>query len=209
MQRFALMVATTAALWTSAHADEAPAAAPLEERIAAATIAELKRTEIVKHKGPLLALHAGYHGDVAGLLEVRAGWGTGKTKESLLFSSTRLWRLEAAARGAYGREDPVAVSLLGGYSRVGLVGYAVSAGIDARVVGDGDHGVGPIVSLGLRFAQLGLHGNVWTHLGGDEADTGASIAIGYNLGDYTGAGEIAKKRAKARIEAELRERANR
>src|SRR5688572_16230575 len=146
----------------AAPAPSPPAEEPSRgERIAAATFEELQRTERVKHKGPLLSLHAGYHGDVAGMAELRLGFGTGSATESLLFPTTRLWRFSAAARGAYGRHDSLALSLLAGYSRITLIGFSLEAGVDARVIGDGDAAFGPIASLGIRVGKMGLHTNVW------------------------------------------------
>jgi len=136
------------------------------------------------------------------MLELRAGWGTGTTKESFLFPTTTLWRVSLAARGAYGREDSLALSLLGGWSSVSLVGVSLEAGLDARVDPD-DRNLGPLVTAGLRMGQLGLHLTGWTHVLEDDLDWGFSVALGVNLFDYKGQGDIAKDRAKAKLEEQL------
>lgn len=180
-----------------------PAPPSTRDRIVAAGRAELASAPIVPRKGLLYGLHAGYHGDVAGMLELRVGWGTGTTRESLYLPTTKMWRIGAAARGAYGRHDTLALSLLAGRSHVGILGYSLEAGLDARVIGDGDAAFGPIASLGLRSGKLGLHVNVWTHFVDGETDWGFSAALGFNLKDSVGAGDVMRKRARARLEAEL------
>lgn len=180
-----------------------PSTPSTRDRIVAAGRAELASAPIVPRQGLLYGLHAGYHGDVAGMLELRVGWGTGKTKESLYLPVTKLWRISAAARGAYGREDTVALSLLGGLSRVAIIGYSLEAGLDARVIGDGDAAFGPIASLGIRSGKAGLHVNVWTHFAAGETDWGFSLALGFNLRDSVGAGDVVRKRARQRVQSNV------
>jgi hypothetical protein len=206
-----VLLATAGAAAAQPGATPAPVAPPApapstEEKIISVAVAELKRTEKVPHKGLLVSLHAGYHGDVAGMGELRLGFGTGTSKESLLFPTTKLWRFSVAGRGAYGKEDSLSLSALAGRSHVGFAGYSLEAGLDARVIGDGDPVFGPIVSLGIRFTKLGLHTNVWTHFVEDDNDWGFSIALGMNMGDYVSPADIAKKRAKARIKEEILKR---
>jgi hypothetical protein len=186
----------------------APAAAqlPTREQVQTAVITELRREEVVPYKTPLLSLHAGFHGDVAAMGELRLGYGKGRFKDSLLFPTMTLWRVSLAARGAYGREDSVALSLLGGWSKVSLFGVSLEAGVDARV-DSGDRNLGPIVSGALRVGKLGLHLNTWAHVLDDDTDWGVSVALGINLKDYKGHVDVAKDRAKDRIKQELRERA--
>ena len=185
MTRTALAVVLIAALATSASAD-----------VGAEALAELTRKRTHDKRGPVISLHAGYHGDVAGFGELRVGYGAGSFTESLLFPTMRLWRVSAAVRGAYGRDDSVAVSLLGGRSVVSILGWSLEGGVDARVIGDGDLDLGPIVSGALRVGRLGLQVNGWTHVLGDDLDWGFSVGLGVNLGDYTGASDVAKARIK-------------
>jgi hypothetical protein len=186
--RLALTLALAcAAVPTAAHAGAGDAA-----------LAELTRNETHPRRGPLVSLHAGYHGDVAGMLELRVGYGTGSFTESLLFPTMRLWRASVAARGAYGRTDTLALSLLGGRSVVSLLGFSLEGGVDARVLGGGDANLGPLVSGALRVGRLGLHVNGWTHVLEEELDWGFSVGLGVNLFDYAGATDVAKARIRRR-----------
>lgn len=187
MIRTLLALALLAALATPAAAD-----------VKADAMAELTRKEVHAKRGPLVSLHAGYHGDVAGFGELRLGYGTGHFTEALLFPTMRLWRVSAAVRGSYGRDDSVAVSLLGGRSVVSILGWSLEGGVDARVIGDGDTNLGPILSGGFRAGRLGLHVNGWTHVLEDDLDWGFTVGVGLNLFDYTGATDVAKARLEAK-----------
>lgn len=184
----------------------AAAQLPTREQVQTAVLTELRREEVVPYKTPLLAVHAGYHGDVAGLVELRLGYGKGRFKDSLLFPTMTLWRVSLAARGAYGREDSIALSLLGGWSKVSLFGVSLEAGADARV-DSGDGNLGPIASGALRIGQLGLHVTTWAHVLDDDTDWGVAVALGLNLKDYQGNADVAKDRAKDKLKRELRDRA--
>lgn len=161
-----------------------------------AAMAELTRNETHPKRGLLVGLHAGYHGDVAGMLELRLGYGTGSFTEALLFPTMKLWRADLAIRGASGRTDSLAVALLAGRSVVSLVGFQLEAGLDARVLGGGDANLGPIVGGAFRLGRLGLHVDGWTHVLDDELDWGFAVALGVNLGDYTGATDVARARIR-------------
>ena len=156
---------------------------------------ELRREEVVPHKTVFATILGGYHGDVAGFAELRVGYGKGKYKRNLLLPSTTLWRVSAAVRGAYGRTDSVAASLLGGWGKISLLGITVEAGVDAHLT-PGDAAFGPIGTIGLRVGPLGLHTTVWTHLTGDESDTGFTIGLGWTFKDFKSPGDVAKERAE-------------
>lgn len=205
MNRFASSaILSCAAVWVTAATAAAEQQLPTREQVQTAVLTELRREEVVPYKTPLLSLHAGFHGDVAAMAELRLGFGKGRFKDSLLFPTMTLWRVSLAARGAYGREDSIALSLLGGWSKVSLFGISLEAGADARV-DSGDGNLGPIVSGALRIGKLGLHVNTWAHVLDDDTDWGVSLALGINLKDFKGHVDVAKDRAKDRLKDELKQ----
>ncbi len=169
--------------------------------VADVAVGELKRTDVVPHQTIFASIVAGYHGDVAGVGELRVGYGKGRYKRNLVLPTVTMWRLSAAVRGAYGRTDSVAASLLGGWGKVSLLGVTLEAGVDAHLA-PGDVALGPIATLGLRVGPVGLHTTVWTHLTGDETEGGFTVGLGYSLRDFKSPGDVAKERA----EEELRSR---
>ena len=186
------MLCTTVAILCQLTDADAKAAADI-------AIAEMKRTEVVPHATPFISLIAGYHGDVAGFGELRVGYGKGKLKRNLLLPSTTLWRASLAVRGAYGREDSVAASLLGGWGKVSWLGITLEGGVDAHLT-PGDVTFGPIGTIGVRAGPFGLHTSVWSHLG-DAGDTGFTIGLGYTMKDFVSSSEIAKDRAEDELKA--------
>jgi hypothetical protein len=175
------------------------------KKVAVAIGDELGRTDVVPHQTVFASLVGGFHGDVAGFAELRVGYGKGRFKRALLLPSVTMWRVSAAVRGAYGRTDSVAASLLGGWGKVSLLGITVEAGVDAQV-SPGDLSLGPIATLGFRVGPVGLHTSVWSHLTGDESDTGFTVGLGYTIKDFKTPSDVAKERAKERLKLELEQR---
>lgn len=156
--------------------------------------------DVVPHRGLFVTGMLGYHGDVAGFAELRLGYGRGRHQRRLLFPTTRVWRVSAAVRGAYGRDDSVAVSLLGGWSKVSLFGLVLEGGVDARL-DPGDRAVGPIVSAALRLDGLGLHATTWAHVT-DATAWGFTIGLGWTFGDHRNTVDSAADRARQRARDE-------
>lgn len=170
------------------------------KRVAVVIGDELTRKEVVPHKTVFTSLIGGFHGDVAGFGELRVGYGAGRYKRNILLPTVTMWRVSAAVRGAYGRTDSVAASLLGGWGKVSLLGVTVEAGADAHLT-PGDAAFGPIATLGLRLGPVGLHTSVWTHLTGDENDTGFTIGLGYTVKDVKSPADVAEERARDEAKA--------
>ncbi|MBZ0237946.1 MAG: hypothetical protein K8M05_36880 [Deltaproteobacteria bacterium] len=168
------------------------------QKVADAVVGELKREEVVPHKTFFASILAGYHGDVAGFGELRVGYGKGRFKRNLVLPTVTMWRVSAAVRGAYGRTDSVAASLLGGWGKVSLLGVTLEAGVDAHLA-PGDVTLGPIATLGLRVGPFGLHTTVWTHLTGEETEGGFTIGLGYTIKDWKSPSEVARERAKEEL----------
>lgn len=182
---------------TVAHAQPTVTEADAK-KVADAIGVELERTEVVPHKTVFASLIGGFHGDVAGFTELRVGYGKGRYKRALLLPTVTMWRVSAAVRGAYGRTDSVAASLLGGWGKVSLLGVTVEAGVDAHV-SPGDVDLGPIATLGFRVGPVGLHTSVWSHLTGDQSDMGFTIGLGYTVKDFKSPSDVAKERAEAEL----------
>jgi hypothetical protein len=111
-----------------------------------------------------------------------------------------MWRASAAVRGAYGRTDSVAASLLGGWGKVSLLGITAEAGVDAHL-SPGDVSLGPTATIGLRVGPFGLHTSVYSHLTGGAEDYGFLIGLGYTMKDFKSPSDAAKERAREEAKA--------
>lgn len=205
MSRSAVVAAAALVLAAStAHAQ--PVVTEEDARkVAEVVVDELKKEDTVPYKAKLFSIIAGYHSDVAGFGELRAGFGKGKFKRSMKLPSVTMYRLELAVRGAYGRTDSVAGSLLAGWGKVSYLGITLGAGVDGHFA-PGDLAFGPIASLGFRVGPVGLHTSVWSHLTGEETDTGIAVGLGFTKGDFMSPADVAKARAEERVKLELRAR---
>jgi hypothetical protein len=201
-------VATSAAIVALAAGTAAAQPVVTEEdarKVGSIVVEELKKEDTVPYKSPIFSLIAGFHGDVAGFGELRVGYGTGTFKRAMITPTVTLKRVELALRGAYGRTDSVAGSLMIGWSKVSLLGIQLGAGVNTHLA-PGDVALGPIATLGFRAGPFGLHTSVWTHLTGDESDTGFTIGLGYTKNDFKSPADVAKERAKERVKLELEQR---
>ena len=199
----AVAVATLALSAAAAHAQ--PAITEDDARkIGSVVVEELKKDDVVPYKSPLFTLIAGYHGDVAGFGELRVGYGKGRFRRKMITPAVTLKRIELAVRGAYGRTDSVAGSLIAGWSKVSVLGIQLGAGVDVVVAGGGAV-VGPIATLGFRVGPFGLHTSVWSHFG-DYGGVGYTVGIGYTKNDFKSPADVAKERTKERIKLELEQR---
>ncbi|HUQ05069.1 MAG TPA: hypothetical protein VM261_21350 [Kofleriaceae bacterium] len=203
----AASVAAVAAVALSSSVAHAQPTVTEEEarQVAAVVVEELTKEDVVPYQAKLFSFIAGYHGDVAGFGELRAGFGKGKFKRSMTLPSVTMYRVELAVRGAYGRTDSIAASLLGGWGKVSYLGITLEAGVDAHLA-PGDVAVGPIGSIGFRVGPVGLHTSVWTHVTGDESDSGIVVGLGFTKGDFMSPADVAKARAKERVKLELQQR---
>jgi hypothetical protein len=111
-----------------------------------------------------------------------------------------MWRASAAVRGAYGRTDSVAASLLGGWGKVSLLGITAEAGVDAHL-SPGDVSLGPTATIGQRVGPFGLHTAVYSHLTGGAEDYGFLIGLGYTMKDFKSPSDAAKERAREEAKA--------
>jgi hypothetical protein len=203
MSRSAVVVAALALSTSTAHAQ--PAISDEEAKaVADVIVEELTKEDTVPIKAKVFSFIAGYHGDVAGFGELRAGFGKGKFKRSMTLPSVTMYRVGLAVRGAYGRDDSIAASLLGGFGMVSYLGITLDGGLDVHVA-PGDLAFGPIVSLGFRVGPVGLHSSFWTHTGGDKTVAGVAFGLGFTKGDFMSPADVAKARAKERVKLELKE----
>lgn len=201
----AVAAAATLALTASvAHAQPAVSEEDAQ-KVADVVVEELTKEDTVPYRAKLFSIIAGYHSDVAGFGELRVGFGKGKFKRSMALPSVTMYRAELAVRGAYGRSDSVAASLLGGWGKVSYLGITLAAGVDAHLA-PGDVAVGPIAAIGLRVGPVGLHTSVWTHVTGDEPEGGITFGLGFTKGDFKSPADVAKERAKERVKLELQQR---
>jgi hypothetical protein len=175
------------------------------QKVADVVVEELTKEDTVPYKTKIFSVIAGYHGDVAGFGELRVGLGKGRFKRSMALPSVTMYRAELALRGAYGRTDSIAASLLGGWGKVSYLGITLAAGADVHLA-PGDLAVGPIATIGLRVGPVGLHTSVWTHVTGDEPEGGITFGLGFTKGDFKSPADVAKERAKERVKLELEER---